>query len=158
MLTGPIPDTFGEPPGMKLSSLQLSDNELSGQIPPSLGKMDLPYIDLSGNKLEGDASAIFWPNKTANQIVVLSRNMFEFDLSKVDKLSEMFTYFDVSHNKITGKLPVGLASLEFLYLFNASYNRLCGQIPIGGRLQKLDYTAFFHNRCLCGPLLESCKK
>ncbi|GKV34618.1 hypothetical protein SLEP1_g42981 [Rubroshorea leprosula] len=31
------------------------------------------------------------------------------------------------------------------------------QIPVGGKLQRFDYSSYFHNRCLCGAPLPSCK-
>ncbi|GMN64300.1 hypothetical protein TIFTF001_033388 [Ficus carica] len=81
-LTGPIPDSFGEFRG-DYFYLVLSHNQLSGKLPASLGKKDFNYIDVSRNKLEGDASPLFGVNKTA-RVVDLSRNLLEFDLSKVE--------------------------------------------------------------------------
>ncbi|GMN64301.1 hypothetical protein TIFTF001_033387 [Ficus carica] len=153
-LTGPIPNSFGEFRGNNFY-LVLSHNQLSGKLPASLGKKDFNYIDLSRNKLEGDASPLFGANKTA-QIVDLSRNMLEFDLSKVE-FPKSLVSLDLNHNRITGSLPVGLTALDNLQGFNVSYNRLCGKIPVGGKLQSFDSTAYFHNRCLCGAPLESCK-
>ncbi|KAF3503337.1 hypothetical protein F2Q69_00045369 [Brassica cretica] len=53
-LTGPIPESFGSFPG-KVPDLFLSHNQLTGSIPKSLGKLDFYRIDLSRNKLKGDA-------------------------------------------------------------------------------------------------------
>ncbi|EXC30881.1 Polygalacturonase inhibitor [Morus notabilis] len=155
-LTGPIPDSFGEFQGFSFY-LKLSHNQLSGKIPASLGKKDFTYVDLSRNKLEGDASVLFGSNKKMTQQVYLSRNLFEFDLSEVE-FPKSLIELDLSHNKITGSIPVGLTAVDYLQGLNVSYNRLCGKIPVGGALQGFDYTAYFHNRCLCGsPLMESCK-
>lgn len=154
-LTGPIPDSFGDFGGEDFY-LVLSHNQLSGQIPDSLGKKkDFAHIDLSRNKLEGDPNALFGSDKTI-QVVDLSRNLLEFDLSKVD-FPKSLVSLDLNHNKITGSLPVGLTTLDNLRGFNVSYNRLCGKIPVGGNLQSFDDTSYFHNRCLCGAPLESCK-
>ncbi|KAF3442613.1 hypothetical protein FNV43_RR16529 [Rhamnella rubrinervis] len=152
-LTGPIPDSFGAFHS-KVPGLYLSHNQLSGPIPASLANMDFNVVDLSRNKLEGDASIIFGSNKTT-QSVDLSRNLLEFDLSKAE-FPESLTSLDVNHNKIRGSLPTELTTLNLQYL-NVSYNRLCGEIPVGGKLQSFDYTSYFHNRCLCGAPLESCK-
>ncbi|MGI4370284.1 hypothetical protein ACR2V4_27215, partial [Klebsiella pneumoniae] len=89
------------------------------------------------------------------QIVDFSRNMFQFDLSKV-VFPQSLTSLDLNHNKIYGSLPVGLTTLDLQYL-NVSYNRLCGRIPTGGKLQSFDQTSYFHNRCLCGAPLPDCK-
>ncbi|BFG38216.1 hypothetical protein CerSpe_244900 [Prunus speciosa] len=152
-LTGPIPESFGEF-HFSLISLYLSHNQLSGKIPTSLAKLDSETIDFSRNKLEGDASMLFGLNKTT-LIVDLSRNLLEFDLSKVKFPKSLFS-LDLNHNKITGSIPVELTQLDLQYL-NVSYNRLCGQIPVGGKLQSFDSSTYFHNRCLCGTPLPSCK-
>lgn len=152
-LTGPIPESFGNFAG-RVPGISLSHNQLSGKIPASLDNTDFRLIDFSRNKLEGDASMLFGPNKTSGS-VDLSRNLLEFNLSKV-VFPNTLTYLDVNHNKIFGSIPTQMTQLNHLSL-NVSYNRLCGQIPQGGKLQTFDYTAYFHNRCLCGTPLESCK-
>ncbi|XP_044480432.1 polygalacturonase inhibitor-like [Mangifera indica] len=152
-LTGPIPESFGAFNG-KVPSLYLSHNQLSGKIPSSLSNMDFNIIDLSRNKLEGDASFLFRINKRTQQLDV-SRNLLEFNLSTV-KFSMNLTSLDLNHNKIFGSIPTQLTSVD-LQSFNVSYNRLCGQIPFGGKLQSFDYSSYFHNKCLCGAPLESCK-
>ncbi|KAG4913035.1 hypothetical protein JHK82_053618 [Glycine max] len=153
-LTGPIPESFGsfKKPG---PSLWLSHNQLSGPIPASLANIDPQRIDFSRNKLEGDASVLFGRNKTT-QIVDVSRNSLAFDLSKVEFPTSLIS-LDLNHNQITGSIPVGLTAVDFLQGFNVSYNRLCGEIPQGGRLQKFDVYSYFHNKCLCGSPLTSCK-
>ncbi|BFG38214.1 hypothetical protein CerSpe_244880 [Prunus speciosa] len=152
-LTGHIPKSFGEFHG-SVPDLYLSHNQLSGNIPTSLAKLNFNRIDFSRNKLEGDASMIFGLNKTT-QIVDLSRNLLEFNLSKVE-FSKSLISLDLNHNQITGSIPVGLTQVDLQFL-NVSYNRLCGQIPVGGKLQSFDSSTYFHNRCLCGAPLPSCK-
>ncbi|KAL3533883.1 hypothetical protein ACH5RR_007404 [Cinchona calisaya] len=153
-LTGNIPESFGKFAG-NTPDLYLSHNMLSGTIPRSFGDLNFSsWMDFSRNKLEGDASFLFGKNKTV-QFIDLSRNLFQFDISKVE-FSENLVYLDLNHNKIFGSLPVGLTQLQ-LQLFNVSYNRLCGQIPQGGKLQSFDLYSYFHNRCLCGNPLTACK-
>ncbi|XVF56041.1 hypothetical protein PTKIN_Ptkin06aG0085100 [Pterospermum kingtungense] len=152
-LTGSIPESFGMFPG-KAPDLYLSHNKLSGTIPASLGNMDFNTIDLSRNMLEGDASMLFGLNKTTWGIDI-SRNMFQFNLSKAE-FPKSLARLDVNHNKIMGSIPEGLTGLDLQFM-NVSYNRLCGEIPVGGRMQSFDYSTYFHNRCLCGAPLESCK-
>lgn len=154
-LTGTIPESFGNFKG-KTPDLYLSHNQLSGPVPRSLGNNFTYQLDFSRNKLEGDVSFLFGKNKTL-PIIDLSRNLFEFDLSKVE-FNDNLQYLDLNHNKIYGSLPQGLAQLSNLQFLNVSYNRLCGQIPTGGTLQSFDSTAYFHNRCLCGAPLPSCKQ
>ncbi|KAM7524561.1 hypothetical protein LguiA_014463 [Lonicera macranthoides] len=152
-LTGKIPDSLGKFTG-KVPDLYLSHNQLSGTVPKSLGYLNFTVIDFSRNKLEGDISFLFGKNKTI-QIVDFSRNLFEFNLTKVEFPASL-TSLDLNHNSIAGSLPAGLTGLALQFL-NVSYNRLCGQIPTGGKLQSFDSTAYFHNRCLCGAPLPACK-
>lgn len=91
------------------------------------------------------------------RLIDLSRNLLEFDLTKV-KFPKSLTSLDISHNKIFGGIPEEIKGLD-LQLLNVSYNRLCGQIPNGGKLQSFGNTSYFHNRCLCGPpLTTACRR
>lgn len=150
-LTGSIPESFGSFRG-EVPDLFLSHNQLAGKLPVSLGKMQFRTIDLSWNRLQGDASMLF---NTQTMVIILSRNSFEFDLSKV-KLPISLVWLDLSHNRIRGSLPAGLARLQLQFL-NVSYNFLCGKIPDGEELGRFDSSSYFHNRCLCGAPLQPCK-
>ncbi|XP_010265818.1 PREDICTED: polygalacturonase inhibitor-like [Nelumbo nucifera] len=160
-LTGAIPDSFGR---FKVDTqkslysgfyLYLSHNQLSGVIPKSLGEVNLITVDVSRNKLVGDASVLFNPNGTT-QTIDLSRNQFDFDLSGV-KFPKTLIDLELSHNIIRGSIPEEITGLELLQGLNVSYNRLCGQIPVGGNMNRFGYDSFFHNRCLCGQPLPNCK-
>ncbi|OWM82672.1 polygalacturonase inhibitor-like [Punica granatum] len=153
-LTGTIPASLSAIKGNGLY-LILSHNGLTGEIPASFKDTDFGQVDVSRNKLKGDISMFFGPNKTT-QIMDFSRNQFEFDMTKLEVYNELIS-LDLNHNKIYGSFPKAMTELQYLQIFNVSYNRLCGQIPVGGRLQSFDYTTYFHNRCLCGaPLNVTC--
>ena len=116
--------------------------------------MDFQAVVLKGNGFTGDGSMFFGGNKRTVQ-VDLSRNLFEFDLSKI-KFGKSLAMLDLSHNRIFGTLPRELTQLR-LERFNISYNRLCGKIPRGGQLQTFKSYEFAENRCLCGsPLKKAC--
>ncbi|KAL0358342.1 UNVERIFIED_CONTAM: Polygalacturonase inhibitor [Sesamum angustifolium] len=134
--------------------LYLSHNQLNGTIPRRLGYANFTWFDVSRNRLEGDISFLFGKNKSINT-ANFSRNKLQFDMSKME-FPESLRNLNLNHNKIYGSLPEGLTKVELISL-NVSYNRLCGRIPVGGSLQELDYTAYFHNRCLCGAPLPDCK-
>ncbi|KAL1561810.1 polygalacturonase inhibitor-like [Salvia divinorum] len=150
-LTGSIPDAFGDIPA-SLMYVDLSHNQLSGGIPRGWGGFNFTTLQLERNRLEGDASGLFGRGKSIEN-ADLSRNLFKFDLSRVE-IPQSLRYLDMNHNKIFGSLPAGLEPLTFV---NVSYNRLCGRIPSGGVFQEMDYSSFFHNKCLCGPPLPECK-
>ncbi|KAF7849000.1 hypothetical protein BT93_L1351 [Corymbia citriodora subsp. variegata] len=80
LFTGPIPSSVR--PWTYLTELNLSNNQLTGSIPAQLG--DLPvlrYLDLSRNSLSGEIPT---------------------ELTKL-KLNR----FNLSHNKLYGKIPLG---------------------------------------------------
>ncbi|KAE9617555.1 putative leucine-rich repeat-containing, plant-type, leucine-rich repeat domain, L [Lupinus albus] len=146
-LIGPIPDSYRS--FKNHSNFYFSHNNLSGRVPISLGKVDFSSIDLSHNRFKGDPSMLFGSNKVSAAID-LSWNIFSFDIGKVE-LPKITSMFDASHNQIYGNLPLGI---ENVMILNVSYNRLCGEIPKG---DKHDLYAYFHNKCLCGSPLPSCK-
>lgn len=155
MLTGKIPETLGHFAG-RVPSLFLSHNQISGEVPRSLGNLNFDTLDFSRNKLTGDVSFLFGAKKTTFKLD-FSRNLLEFDLSKVEFPASL-AVLDLNHNRITGSLPEKMVKLVNLQLLNVSYNRLCGKIPAGGELQRMGYTAYFHNPpCLCGAPLPKCK-
>ncbi|KNA16501.1 hypothetical protein SOVF_088530 [Spinacia oleracea] len=154
-LSGPIPESFQ---GFKNNPdfyLKLAKNQLSGPIPKSLGGINFTLLDISRNMLTGDASVFFGRNKGL-QTVDISRNKFSFDLTKVG-LPKTLNTLELSHNMIYGNLPPTLAKLPMLQRFNVSYNRLCGKIPTGGDLNRFDKYSYAHNKCLCGSPLPPCK-
>ncbi|KVI12071.1 polygalacturonase inhibitor-like [Cynara cardunculus var. scolymus] len=152
-LTGSIPESFGTFTG-KGPAVYLSHNLLNGTVPKSLGRVNFTWLDLSRNSLQGDLTVFFGTNKTI-KAADFSRNMFEFNFSKIIQFPASLSALDLNHNRIYGSLPETLTGLN-LQKWNVSYNRLCGQIPAGGNLQKYDNTAYFHNRCLCGSPLPAC--
>ncbi|XP_031487273.1 polygalacturonase inhibitor-like [Nymphaea colorata] len=152
MLTGPLPDSFGQFRGANLQ-IFLSHNSLSGAVPKSLAQADFARIDLDRNQLVGDPSPLFNNRSKSLTSIILSRNLFNFDLTSVVFPSGLWI-LDFSHNMIYGSIPTQIVELPNLQQFNVSYNRLCGEIPQGGNMQKLDSSSYMHNRCLCGPPLS----
>ncbi|XP_047976664.1 polygalacturonase inhibitor 1-like [Salvia hispanica] len=159
-LTGPIPETFGHfQKTAGFPALDLSHNKLSGPLPSSLANVPFSSVDVSRNNLTGDASVFFGKDKAASSIDI-SRNGFEFDLSKVSFM-ESLDVLDISHNRIYGEIPKQITEAVYLQFLNVSYNRLCGEIPTGWKLryrsEPWENSSFVHNRCLCGIPLNPCK-
>lgn len=159
-LTGPIPETFGHfPKTAGFPAIDFSHNKLSGPLPASLSNVNFSSVDISRNNLSGDASVFFGKGNITSSIDI-SRNGFQFDLSKVSFM-ESLDVVDISHNKIYGAIPQQITDAVFLQFLNVSYNRLCGEIPTGWKLryrsEPWDDSSFLHNRCLCGIPLDPCK-
>ncbi|KAG5057775.1 hypothetical protein JHK82_012755 [Glycine max] len=143
-ISGAIPDSFGYFP-KSFVMLSLSRNRLTGKIPATLAKLDVKFVYLSKNMLEGDASLLFGSEKHTRHMY-LGNNSFAFDLGKLG-LSKTLEGLDLSHNRLYGTLPKGLTSLKDLYYLDVSYNNLCGKIPRGGKLQEFDASTYAHNKC-----------
>jgi hypothetical protein len=61
---------------------------------------------------------------------------------------------DLSSNELTGVIPQGLASLDFLGMLNLSDNNLEGRIPGSPHFLGFSNSSFVRNDGLCGPPLS----
>ncbi|KAM0908753.1 hypothetical protein ACQ4PT_015239 [Festuca glaucescens] len=120
-----------------LMTLDLSCNNLSGQIPKGISSLaGLINLNLSSNLLSGEI-----PHKIGNL-----RSLESLDLSK---------------NTLDGGIPQSLTNLTYLSYLNLSYNNLSGRIPSGHQLDilKTDDPAsmYIGNPDLCGdPVPRQC--
>ena len=107
--------------------LDLSKNQLSGEIPASLGALKaLKLLNVSYNKLSGKIPDSFG------------------DLENVESL-------DFSHNQLSGSIPQTLVKLNQLGNLDVSNNQLKGRIPVGGQMNSMaDPIYYANNSGLCG--------
>ncbi|WVZ14943.1 hypothetical protein V8G54_012509 [Vigna mungo] len=120
-------------PQMKLKSIDLSCNDLSGEIPKEVACLvGLVSLNLSSNNLSGEI-----PFRIGN-------------LSSLESL-------DLSRNHLHGRIPSSLSELDFLGKLDLSYNFLSGRIPLGRHLQTFGASSFEGNIDLCGEQVnKSC--
>ncbi|XP_049394976.1 receptor-like protein EIX2 [Solanum stenotomum] len=114
------------------TSMDMSSNNLSGDIPISLTRLaGLRSFNFSKNNLTGRI-----PNDIGDMKVLES--------------------VDLSENQLYGQIPQSFSSLSTLSYLNLSDNNLSGMIPWSTQLQSFDPTSFQGNK-LCGlPLLVNC--
>ncbi|XP_047147625.1 receptor-like protein EIX2 [Vigna umbellata] len=113
-----------------LKSVDLSDNELSGEIPKEIeGLFGLVSLNLSRNQLTGKIPL------------------------NVGELTSL-EFLDLSRNQLVGSIPSSLAQIDRLTVLDVSHNYLSGKIPTRTQLQSFDASKYEDNVDLCGPPLK----
>ena len=107
--------------------LDLSMNQLSGEIPASLGNLKaLKHLNISHNNLYGRLPT---------------------GLGCLENLESL----DLSHNNLSGSIPQSLVKLQQLTTLDVSNNKLTGKIPIGNQMDTMDDpSSYANNSGLCG--------
>ncbi|XP_062081163.1 receptor-like protein 6 [Humulus lupulus] len=123
---------FGEIPHLIcnlniLQVLDLSNNNLSGNIPPCLGKSSLSVLDLHKNKFHGNIPSHF-AKESFLQILNLNENQLEGSLPKSMLNCKDLEFLDIGNNKINGSFPWWLESLPNLQVLILRSNRFQGLI------------------------------
>ncbi|XP_042011953.1 receptor-like protein Cf-9 homolog [Salvia splendens] len=115
------------------TTLDLSSNRFSGNIPPSIGNLNsLRYLNLSYNTLTGHIPS---------------------SLGRMSILESL----DLSSNILDGDIPDELSRLTFLEKLNLSMNNLEGKIPQSTQLSTFGNESYVGNAGLCGfPLMKEC--
>ncbi|KAL4629144.1 hypothetical protein ACB092_05G287300 [Castanea dentata] len=119
-----------------MSGLDLSCNNLTGEIPLELGQLQgILALNLSHNQLTGSI-----PKSFSN-------------LTEVESL-------DLSHNRLSGEIPPQLIELTFLEVFSVAYNNLSGRTPDRkAQFGTFDASSYDGNPFLCGlPLEKNCTR
>ena len=128
-MTGEIPSTLGNPANRNFRGLDLSENQLSGAIPPELGSLpSLTWLDLSGNALTGEIPS--WPGRLLHLgSLRLGGNQLSGEIPSWLGSLPNLELLDLSGNELTGEIPPELSSLAKMRSLDLSRNQLSGAIP-----------------------------
>jgi Leucine-rich repeat (LRR) protein len=129
-----VEDVFKNPE-LLLKSIDLSGNNLTGEIPKEIGLLlGLVSLNLSRNNLSG-------------KIMYVIGNLKSLE------------FLDLSRNHLCGEIPSTLAQIDRLSVMDLSNNCLIGKIPIGTQLQSFGASSYEGNLGLCGkPLEKACSE
>ncbi|KAE8706145.1 Detected protein of unknown function [Hibiscus syriacus] len=132
----------------KLSWLDLSFNNLSGEVPKELVEncIDLVGLMLNNNSFHGEFFSADHFNLSRVQVLRLGNNKFTGSLITKKEFYSSMKLFDVSNNNMAGEIPNGIDA-EVLLLQNNSFE---GHMPCEGfyEAQVIDIS---HN-LLSGPI------
>ncbi|TVU38298.1 hypothetical protein EJB05_11660 [Eragrostis curvula] len=125
-----------------LGYVELSGNQLSGEIPSQIGAMrNLSLLHLDGNRLTGRLPAEI--GQLPLVVLNVSRNSISGPIpSEIGRILNL-EMMDFSYNNFSGELPASLSQLTELNRFNVSYNPfLSGSVPTTGQFGTFDEQSF----------------
>ena len=136
-LVGEIPPELGNL--ASLQELYLHDNELSGEIPSELGNLaGLQALYLYENQLSGEIPSELG-SLTNLQVLSLSQNQLSGEIpSELGNLAGL-QELDLSENQLSGEVPSVLGSLTNLQRLSLYDNNLVGCVPDGWRSVPIKY-------------------
>ncbi|KAJ9556596.1 hypothetical protein OSB04_011210 [Centaurea solstitialis] len=146
---GFIPRTISNLTSLRI--LDLSANNLTGSISPEIGSLtrmiEIPDLasphNISYLSIEYQALILNWKSSFQG---IPSRNL------------DIYSFLDLSNNKIFGEIPASLGNLKGLKQLNLSHNKISGVIPTSfDNMKSVESLDLSHNKIL-GLIPESLTK
>ncbi|GKV30624.1 hypothetical protein SLEP1_g39418 [Rubroshorea leprosula] len=154
-LEGPLPSFPA-----KTTHINLSKNRFNGSISSlcAMTGMSLDFLDLSSNQLSGELPDCMMHWSSLQILNLADNNFFGNFPSFVGSLSLIET-FDLQNNNLSGKIPRSLRNCSKLQFLGLSNNRLSGIIPswIGERSNSLNFLLLSSNHFVGEIPLEICQ-
>lgn len=175
--TGELPEDIS---ATALGSLSLSNNWISGKIPPSVGNLinleilsldvnkfsggipneifklkKLTMLNFSGNSLTGEIPASVADSSHLTFIDLSQNNLIGAIPRSIPGLQNL-NVLNLSRNRLEGSIPSEIGMMKSLTVLDLSYNDLSGKKPTTGLLRDLDDRFFIGNPKLCFPRISYC--
>ena len=113
----------------RVTRLNLSANELSGEIPASLGNLaNLSYLNLDVNELSGDIPAELGDLANLQELSLLGNGLSGEIPAELGDLTNLQLLY-LSANELSGEIPASLGDLANLWQLYLWGNELSGAIP-----------------------------
>lgn len=112
-----------------LRMLNLSNNQISGEIPPELANLGaLEHLNLNGNEISGNIPPEIGNLSKLNSLDLGANKISGSIPSTIGKLSSLSS-LNLSNNSISGNIPPEMGNLSKLESLNLSANSISGEIP-----------------------------
>ncbi|KAK4708237.1 hypothetical protein R3W88_029162 [Solanum pinnatisectum] len=127
-LTGIIPPSIGN--ATKLMNFSLYNNRINGNIPKEIGNLSqLAELSLADNQLTGSIPATLF-NISSLLTASLALNSLSGPLLLDEgSIVSNLKYLSISKNQISGIIPSNICQLRELKVLSISYNKMAGDIP-----------------------------
>ncbi len=128
------------------TSLNLSNSDLTGEIPPEIGNLEnLTILDLSNVGLNGQIPPEIG-NLESLTIIDLGHNQLTGQIPiQIGNLTNL-EYLGFNHNQLIGEIPSEIGNLTNLTHIRLNYNQLIGEIPSEiGNLVNLEILKLYNN-------------
>ena len=136
----------------RVVALTLSDNNLRGMIPASLGDLEkLGWFHLPFNELQGEIPEALGDLAAMRSLDVRNNELTGSIPASLGKLNKL-DWLDLSENDLTGSIPAEIEMLTELNTLALNENNLTGAVPAGlGKLEELK-TLTLHGNILNGEI------
>ena len=130
----------------RVTQIGLSNNNLTGTLPASLGNLSqLTILGLLGNHIGGTIPASLGNLSNLKNLTLGSNNFSGEIPASLGNLSNL-TYISVIYNSLSGPIPTSLGNLPNLLVLDLNYNSLNGPIPASfSNLSELQVLSLSHN-------------
>jgi Leucine-rich repeat (LRR) protein len=144
---GSIPKEILSLPSLS-TVFNLSNNFLSGPLPPEIALGSVVTIDLSDNRLSGNIPSSIGNCKSLEELFLV-RNILSGPIPNTLGELKGLDALDLSSNQLSGSIPAELQNLKALQFLNLSFNNLEGVVPSGGIFRNLSEVHLEGNPKLC---------